>query len=434
MIKFVSHSSQYSTIISRTGTIFERLLSNKVVFGLDLSFKQMTQLLSSYSGSRGLIHSGQLGKLEMHASKVEIDLSVLRANVRNIRRSVGNRSEIMMVVKADAYGHGLVPIARAANREGVRWFAVAYLHEALKLREVLPDVNILILGVVDPTDVRVLSENRIIPILACLSHGRSLALAASELGVDLPVHLKIDTGMGRLGFQARNFEDDFDELLRFSGLDIQGVCSHFAKVEPQDIGSAERQAETFERIVQHMEYRLGHPVFKHLSNSRALLYYQKWDFDAVRPGIVMYGYGAEERCNGRFQTHPILEWKTSLMQLKRVPAGTSIGYYHSYTTSTETVIGVLAVGYADGYNRALSNRGHVLVGGRRCPVVGRVTMNWITADLGPSPAATRGSEAVLIGRQGNETLWASELARICRTIPYEILTSIKPSIQRVYLD
>jgi len=359
----------------------------------------------------------------MSRSWVEVDLEQLKSNVRSLCRSIS--AQTIFVIKADAYGHGMIPVARAAAEEGVTWFAVAYLEEALQLREALSDVNILVLGYVLPENVDVVIEKRITPIITDLEHGLSLAAAARALGKILSAHLKVDTGMGRFGVQCDEVEETVKALNDVGGLELTGVCSHFAKVEPKKADDACVQAEKFKEVLRF----LPDGIFTHLSSSRAALYFPEWDFDAVRQGIVLYGYGAQDS-KGRFQTKPILQWKARVAQVKAVPSGFSIGYYGTYTTEAPTQIATLAVGYADGYNRALSNRGDVLIGGKRCSVVGRVSMNWITVDLGSDAEVNVGDEAVLIGEQGDEAIWADELSAICRTIPYEILTSIHASLER----
>jgi alanine racemase len=223
--------------------------------------------------------------------------------------------------------------------------------------------------------------------------------------------------------------ETLQQLLSTKGLLVGGVCSHFAKVEPGDPTEACEQANRYKSVLA----KLPPSILKHLSSSRAALYFPEWDFDVIRQGIDLYGYGAADPA-GRFQTHPILQWKARVVQVKEVPAEFKVGYYGTHTTKEPTRLATISVGYADGYNRALSNRGDVLIGGRRCPVVGRVSMNWITADLGLNSTVCSGDEVVLIGEQGSESIWAGELSKICRTIPYEILTSIHPSLDRQYVD
>jgi alanine racemase len=365
----------------------------------------------------------------MQHSWIEINLGVLKSNIRALRAAIPAQTEVIFVVKADAYGHGAVPIARAAAEEGITWFAVAYLDEALKIRAALPEVNLLVLGVVATEAMDELLDQRIFPVVTSLEHGQMLAAAARSRGRVLPVHLKVDTGMGRLGVQWHEAAEAVRQLDAEGGLEWAGVCSHFARVEPEQPDHTAVQAQRFDAAL----VALPSAVFKHLSSSRAALYFPDWDLSGVRQGIVLYGYGANDP-KGRFQTRPILQWKTRVVQVKKVPADFSVGYYSTYRTEYPTQIATLAVGYADGYNRALSNKGDVLIGGRRCAVVGRVSMNWITVDIGPEARVRVGDEAVLIGQQGDEAVWADELSRICRTIAYEILTSLNASLERRYIS
>jgi alanine racemase len=358
-------------------------------------------------------------------SWVEINLGRLRKNIRSIKVAVSPGTEVIFVVKANAYGHGLLPVARVAAEEGIRWFAVAYLESAVALRAAVPDANLLVLGYVSPQSIDVLLEKRIFPVVTDLEHGLALAAAARERGKVLDVHLKVDTGMGRLGVQWDEVAGAVEKLMEVGGLNWVGVCSHFAKVEPDSPTNAGRQAERFEVALEAMPPG----VFRHLSSSRAALYFPEWDYDGVRQGIDLYGYGAADP-EGRFLTAPVLEWKTRVVQVKKVPANFPVGYYGTHITEYPTTIATVAIGYADGYNRQLSNRGDVLIGGRRCAVVGRVSMNWITVDAGPDAEIQVGDEVTLIGRQGQEEIWANELSQICRTIPYEILTSINSSLER----
>ena len=364
----------------------------------------------------------------MNRSWIEVDLGQLKRNIRSLRASIPASTEIMFVVKADAYGHGMLPVARAAAEEGINWFAVAYLDSALRLRDALPGAGLLVLGYVSPAEVDAMLAARVTPIVTDREHGLALAAAARRLGKTLPVHLKVDTGMGRLGVQWDEVAGTVRAFGEAGGLELAGVCSHFAKVDPREPEAALEQAGKFEEARRHLPPGL----FTHLSSSRAALCFPEWDLDAVRQGIVLYGYGAGDP-GGRFHTRPILQWKAHVVQVKRVPAGFAVGYYSTWRTEYPTQIATLAVGYADGYNRALSNRGDVLIGGQRCAVVGRVSMNWITVDVGPDARVQTGDEAVLIGEQGDEVIWADELSTICRTIPYEILTSLNASLERKYV-
>ncbi len=367
-------------------------------------------------------------------SWVEVSLGQLRANAQAIQSSLGG-ADLMAVIKADAYGHGLGPVAAALAGGGVRRFAVAYAAEALAVRDAAPPADsILVLGVVRASDVPALLTHRITTVVVSLDQARELSTAAQAAGGRLPVHLKLDTGMGRLGFVCPAEVPEAVEALNLPGLDAQGICTHFSMVEPVKKPAAARgQVEKFRQAVASIEAAAGRRLFRHMSSSRAALLLPECDQDAVRVGLALYGYGAGDS-ELRFATSPILHWKSRVMQVKKVPAGFAVGYYASYKSPAPTEIAVLACGYTDGYQRHLGNRGHVLIGGRRWPVVGRVSMNWIAADVGPDSGIRPGDEVVLLGRQGSEEIWADELARHCATIPYEILTGISRQIERRYTD
>jgi alanine racemase len=367
----------------------------------------------------------------MKKSWVEIDLAVLDENIRAVQRRIGGDTEIIFVVKANAYGHGAGELVKRALRSAVSWFAVAYVEEAMQIRREVTEGTILVLGVVDPAEAPLLAANNIIPVVADYEHGEELSRVALANHMVLPVHVKIDTGMGRIGLPWRAAEKQMDQLEALEGIDIRGACSHFAMVEESEPQAAKDQANRFLRIAEVFEARHGRRLFKHLSSSRAILYHAEWDLSGIRPGIMLYGYGAQDD-DMRMHTRPFLQWKGVLMQVKQVPANFPVGYYCTYVTSRPTDIGIIACGYADGYLRSLSNRGSVLIHGRRCPVVGRVSMNWMAVDLGPASGAKRGDEVVFIGEQGAEAIWANELAAICRTIPYEILTCLSADIKRYY--
>ncbi len=349
-----------------------------------------------------------------------------------MRHSLGPRTSLVLVVKANAYGHGLAPVARQAARAGIRWFAVAYLREALGVRAVCEDAEIVILGAVAPEDVRALVDHRLTPVVVDEEQGRALAGAALAAGRPLRVHLKIDSGMGRFGIPWQDAVPAYERLAREPGLEIGGLCTHFASVEQRKPSLAPLQVERFQEIDAALRAKAAVPLFRHVSSSRAFLCRQDWDFDAVRPGIAAYGYGARER-GMRVSTEPVLQWRTGVMQVKRAPSGFAVGYYSTHVTAAPTTLAILAAGYADGYSRALSNKGVVLIRGRRCAVVGRVSMNWLAVDCGPDADVAPGDEAVLIGRQSGEAIWADELARLARTIPYEMLTSINPCCDRHYI-
>jgi alanine racemase len=289
------------------------------------------------------------------------------------------------------------------------------------------------MGAVNPSDAPALIEHRIVPVVVDEAHGAALAAAAKWMGKKLPVHLKLDTGMGRLGIPWEIAPAVHKRLMEHPGLDIQGVCTHFASVEIKKPSLGPTQLDRFQKSISEIEAQAGRRLFRHVSSSRAFQYHADWDLDGVRPGIILYGYGSGER-DMRARTRPILQWKSKVAQVKSVPANFPLGYYSTYVTPAPTHIGIIAAGYADGYHRALGNKGFVLIRGARRAVVGRISMNWITVDCGPESDVKAGDEVVLIGEQGRESIWADELARLARTIPYEILTSINALAERVYLN
>jgi alanine racemase len=366
-------------------------------------------------------------------SWVEVDLDRLRGNAVAIQASLGGAGMIA-VIKSDAYGHGLEGVAAALGRAGGKYFAVAYAAEASAVRAAAPNAElILVLGAASPTDVPRMLRDRITPVVVSAEHGLALSDAAVAVGARLGVHLKLDTGMGRLGFVCPAETTLAADMVRLPGLEVQGICTHFAMVEPERKPTAAKgQMEKFRQAVPVIEAAAGRSLFRHMSSSRAALLLPECDQNAVRIGISLYGYGAAEN-DKRFATVPVLQWKSRVLQVKTVPAGFAVGYYASYKTAAPTDLAILSCGYTDGYQRHLGNKGHVLIGGKRRPVVGRVSMNWISADLGPDSGIQAGDEVVLIGEQGGEQIWADELAKHCGTIAYEILTGISRQIERRYL-
>jgi alanine racemase len=375
---------------------------------------------------------------------IELDLDILRANIVNLRAALSHSTAIISVVKADAYGHGMIPVARCTWDCGVRWFAVVHLDEALALRTLLPDANILILGVTGPEQAEELLRANLTPVLVSEAQAVALAAAAAARGEELTCHVKVDTGMGRLGFRWEEAVVALPRLAAVPGLRMRGICTHFASANRDGMDFVVEQANRFHQVVKACEAARLTGLFRHAANSGAIMSGPSWDLDGVRPGILLYGYGPKIEPDpppgpvatagaprSRVETRPFLQWKTRIAQIRNVPAGFPVSYDSTYVTREETRIATLCVGYADGYSRLLGNRGAVLVRGRRCPVVGRVTMNLTTVDLGPTGEAIEGDEVVLVGRQGQAAVWADEVASWRQTIAYEVLTNIRTTDIRV---
>lgn len=358
---------------------------------------------------------------------LEIDHGVLRQNLQAARGALSPRSEIILVVKANAYSHGMADVATHAREAGIRWFLVARMDEAVELRRAVADANILLLGAVWPTDFSELMQYRITPMLISEKQAEALAAEARRHNAVLPCHAKVDTGMGRFGFPWQQSAAALCRLQAGGGLDIRGLCMHFASAGRSADPFAATQAQRFQSVVEACARQGMTGLFRHISNSAGYLGHPEWDMDGVRMGILMYGYGGR-RSIPRIETRPFLQWKTRVVQVRHVPAEFPVGYLSTHVTPAPTCLATIDVGYSDGFSRLMSNKGCVLVGGRRAKVVGRVTMNFTTIDAGSDAAIAEGDEVVLIGRQGSESLWADELARWCQTIPYEILTSIRSEV------
>jgi alanine racemase len=364
---------------------------------------------------------------------VELDRDTMRSNIELIRSAMECNSDIILMMKADAYGHGMHLVAPAAWRAGIRRFAVAHIDEARLIHSLLPEAWILLIGILHPSDAPEASAHRIIPILADHTHAAALSAAMAGRKTPLECHMKVDTGMGRIGFPHASAISAFQEHSNLPGLKLTGLCTHLAESDGADDSFARAQMAIFCEIISICRKTARAPLLCHAANSGAISIDPACHLDAVRTGILFYGYGNKGDGPGRsnkIPTRPFLQWKTHVVQLKKVSAGTAISYDRTFHAAYDTQIATLDVGYSDGYPRLLSNRGTVLIRGRRCPVAGRVTMNLTMADAGPDSGVQVGDEAVLIGRQENESVWADELAGRASTIPYEILTNIRTTDKR----
>ena len=366
----------------------------------------------------------------MNPTVVEISLSALRHNLRQVAGRVGTVS-IIAVVKANAYGHGVVPVARTLLEAGAHQLGVATLAEGQELRQAGIPAPILVLSGIFPENLSLLQELNLTPVLP----SRDALLMAGRLGTPhsapLPVHLKVDTGMSRLGLTREEFLDllrsDWPPTLR-----LEGLMSHLASADAREAASAEAQLARFRDLLDAAKAAgLAVPA-AHIANSAAILRFPASYFDCVRPGLMLYGY-----VNGptaAADLRPALSWKTRIMQVKRVGAGQPVSYGGTFVTSRPSTLAILPVGYADGYSRALSNRGRVLVGGRAVPIVGRVCMDLTVIDVSVLPDVRPGDEAILLGRQGAAAITADDLAAWQDTISYEVLCQISPRLPRVYLE
>ncbi len=363
----------------------------------------------------------------------EIDLSALRHNLEQVRKRIGHEGEIFAVVKADAYGHGAVRVARTLYSEGIRFFGVATAEEGIELRENGLDGALTILGGVSPGQYDLLFEYGFIPVLYNLEWAEKLSERALEKGRRLAVWVKVDTGMGRLGFLPEEARDAILRISELSGLTLLGVFSHFADADLLDREFTDRQLQIFVGLKEELAGCSIRLPYWHLANSAAVMSFPAGLFNMVRPGIMLYGYGPSGAFPAGEALRPVLSWRTRIQHLKEVPPGTPLSYGRTFVTDRTSRIATLPVGYADGYPRSLSNRAEVLVRGKRAPVVGRVTMDMILADVTGIEGVGIGDRVTLMGEDGAERISAWDLAMWADTIAYEILCGIRRRVPRVYI-
>lgn len=369
----------------------------------------------------------------------EIDLGALEHNFKLIRSSIPRRTEILAVVKADAYGHGFMDISRELENLGVNAFGVAFLAEGIQLRKSGIDKPILLLGGVYPGQERKCIGYNISTTVFTLEQARALnqAAAAGKLFRKAQLHLKVDTGMGRLGVPYVDVPGFLAELKKLPMVFLEGIFSHFASADELDESGqyfTRLQAERFNWAVSEAR-KAGHsPHYIHIANSAASLLREIPGCNLIRPGITLYGALPSSDFQGKLNMQPVMRLKSRIAMLKWVEAGTTISYARRFTAGTKTLIASVPVGYADGYPRTLTNRGEALIRGQRAKVAGTVCMDWIMLDVSNIPDVAVGDEVVLMGPDGcGNQIHAEELAAWAGTIPYEIFCGISKRVPRVYL-
>ncbi len=401
----------------------------------------------------------------MRPTRAEVDLDAIAANARRLRAAAGPAA-LMAVVKADGYGHGAVPVARAALAAGASWLGVASVEEGVELRRAGVEAAVLVLGwtpafqaaqgVAWDLRLAAVSGEHAVELAAAAGRGwepdgegaargegrREGAPRAGRRRGALRLHLKVDTGMGRLGIPATApslvaaAAEEAVRVARLPGVELEGVFTHLARSEEAGEGEefTRRQLELFLDLTGRLE-RAGLRLLRHAANSGAILGRRGVDLDLVRAGISLYGYhpaGPAAPVEEAAGLRPALRWLSAVAQVKEVPAGTPVSYGGTFVTERPSRLGVVPVGYADGFSRRLSGKGRVLVRGRRAPVVGRVCMDQIVVDLSEAGPVEAGEEVVLLGAQDGEAIWADEMAGWLGTISYEVLCGIGRRVPRVY--
>ena len=365
----------------------------------------------------------------------EVDLGALRENLAWLRHRVGPEVKIMTVVKADAYGHGLKPIAAVLMQSGTDVFGVANLAEAQSIRSVGPGWPILMLGAALPSEVEAAVRDLVMPTISSIEEARRFSRVARGLGRTVSLHVKVDTGMGRLGVRPERALSLVRQIRRLPNVEVQGVYTHFSSAE-DDARFSRRQTEQFRKVIAQLETAGLCPPVVHASNSAALLHEPDALFSLARPGLLVYGLippGARGPAT-TLQRHlrPVLTWKCRVSLVKPIAQGTPLSYGHTFIAPRPMRVATLTAGYGDGYLRTGSHRAQVLIRGRRCPVLGRVTMDQMLVDVSPLPVVAVEDEVVLIGRQRHDEISVNELAAWFGTIPWEVLTSITYRVPRIY--
>lgn len=367
-----------------------------------------------------------------------IDLETLAFNLHSSRKFIGESVSYMAVVKANAYGHGAVECSRRLQSEGVDWFGVATVQEALELRGGGVSLPVLVLGGVWPGEERAVLDHHLTPVVFQLERAKRLNEAAIARRQRLPVHVKIDTGMGRLGIRLDGVEDFLSDFVSLEALQVEGLMTHFAVADRLDQNDfTELQIRRFKTAVSRFKDRGIVPRYVDLANSPGAVVHANARGNMVRLGGILYGLGGDvlPAEAEKPELRPVMSLVSEIGLLRRVPKGESIGYGRTFTTVRDSLIATIPIGYHDGYPRQLSNRANVIVRDRRCPVVGRVSMDWITVDVTDLPDAREGEKVVLIGSSGGDTLiTAEELAARVGTISYEITCGIGSRVPRIYVN
>lgn len=360
----------------------------------------------------------------------EIDLGAIRHNCKTIQNAVGKGIGMMAVVKANAYGHGIVEISKTLEKMKIEYLGVATLDEALTLRRAKVGLPILILGSVLPEEARAAVKNNITLTLCNPELLRALKNIAGKK-LKPRVHVKVDTGMGRIGVWHEKAIEFIVNIRKNKNIDIEGIYTHFP-IAGRDRSFTKCQMDAFEKVIARLK-RLGISIpLKHAANSIACVDWKKSHLNMVRPGIIIYGIYPKRNFPSLIELKPAFSLKTKIVFLKNTPPGRSISYGRTYITKSHTRVATLPIGYADGYGRILSNKAEVLVKGRRAPVIGKVTMDQAMIDVGHVKGVKVGDEVVLLGRQKTEEIRIERLARLAGTIPYEIVTGITSRVPRLY--
>jgi alanine racemase len=361
-----------------------------------------------------------------------VNLAALAHNLSRIKQYLSPGCEVMAIVKANAYGHGAVETAHALAKQGIRQFAVASIEEGIELRLAGLSASIVVLGALFEEQLPDLVAHRLTPVVSDSRLLPALSKAVGSRSAPYPIHLKVETGMGRLGLSPEELLALLDSPLLHSPLHVEGLMTHLADADGADSAFTERQLATFQAMLEQIRQR-GIPLpLVHAANSAAIVRFPTAHFSLVRPGIMLYGYHTLPNTIPDPNLRPVLSLRTTIAQVRTIPSGATVSYNRTFVAKRPSRIAVLPIGYADGYSRRVSHRGSVLIQGRRVPIVGLVCMDMIMVDVTGIASVQVGETVTLIGQQGEESIWADEVAGWIDTIPYEVLCGIGSRVPRLY--
>jgi len=363
----------------------------------------------------------------------EVDLGALEFNYRQIQKRIPEGVKLLAVVKADAYGHGAIPVSLKLEKLGVEYLGVAIPEEGVELRRGGVKAPILVLGGIFGREVDQIFRFRLTPVIFRKDSLKLLSQEAERRRRKVKVHLKVDTGMGRLGVPLSDWHDFLKEVKRFPKIEIEGILSHFSMLDAEK-DLTQNQWGAFQRAVTIAQEMGISCQYLHMASSATLTAFPGYSAKLVRPGIMLYGSYPSPKFQSLIPLKPVMTLKTRIHFLKSVPPGTRISYGGTFKTKRESLIATLPIGYADGYSHHLSNHGEVLIHGKRAPVVGKVCMDFIMVDVTDIPRVSVGDEVILMGRQGREQITAEEIAEKINSISYEVLCLIGKRVPRVYKE
>lgn len=372
-------------------------------------------------------------EVDQLVSWAEIDLEAIRSNIRSFQRHVGDHVQIMAVVKANAYGHGAVPVARAALEAGAARLAVHRLTEGIELRQAGITAPVLVMGYTPPAGAEEFIRWQLTPSMMTPEFAMALSAQAATRGMVVPVHVKVDTGMSRFGLMPEEVIPYLTAISNLEGIKLEGLFTHLATADSIDQTWALRQLSIFNSVIESAKNAGIELPIIHAANSAATMKIPQAHYQAVRPGIAIYGMNPSNEWPPVFNLYPSLTFKSRVSRVRDLPVGAGVSYGRTFVTSRPTRAALVTAGYGDGYHRILSNKGSVLVRGKRAPIIGRVCMDQFVVDVTDIPGVALNDEVVLVGRQGDERISAEEVGRLAGTINYEVTTGLLLRVVRKYV-